>query len=130
MLAAVTRLRLRSWRFLIPFSIHASRSRAQAVSSPGCLGVVTRKTRGWTFWTLSLWEDEARLRAFLTGAPHRIAMPKLHPWCDEAATLHWHVDSRSLPSWDDATLQLLQAGRLLRVQYPSPEQGKGVINVG
>jgi hypothetical protein len=128
-LAAVTRLRLRSWRFLIPFALEASRSQKQAINSPGCLGVVTRKTRGWAFWTLSLWEDEARLRAFLVGNPHRGAMPKLFPWCDEAATLHWPVESRSLPGWEEATLQLLQSGRLLRVRFPSPEQSKGVINV-
>lgn len=122
MLAAVTRLRLRSWRFLIPFFMHASRSQKQAASSPGCLGVQTRKTRGLAFWTLTLWEEEQHLRQFVAASPHRESIPKLHPWCDEAVTTHWHVNSRTMPSWDEATDELLRAGRLLRVKYPSRDQ--------
>jgi hypothetical protein len=128
MLAAVTRLRLRSWRFLIPFAIHASRSQKQAAASAGCRGVTTRKTRGWAFWTLSVWESEESLRAYLRGSPHREAMPKLFPWCDEAVTTHWRVDSPSLPPWE-ATRELQRAGRLLRVRNPSPAQNQGVINL-
>ena len=129
MLAAVTRLRLRSWRFLIPFVIQASRARKQAANSLGCHGVVTRKTRGLAFWTLSLWEDEARLSAFLTGSPHRDGMPKLFPWCDEAVTVHWRVESQRMPGWQEATLQLQRGGRLLRVKFPSRVQSERLINV-
>jgi hypothetical protein len=129
MLAATTRLRLRSWRFVLPFSIHASRSQKQAAASPGCQAVITRKTRGWAFWTLSVWENEESLQAFLRGSPHRETMPKLFPWCDEAVTVHWRVESPSLPSWEEATRELQSGGRLLRVQHPSPAQNSGVINL-
>ena len=129
MLAAVTRLRLRSWRFLVPFMIHAARSQKQAAASQGCLSVVTRKTRGLAFWTLTAWEGEEQLREFLRASPHREAIPKLFPWCDEAATVHWHVGSNCIPSWEDATAELLRGGRLLRVKYPSQEQMAGRINV-
>jgi Domain of unknown function (DUF3291) len=129
MLAAATRLRLRSWRFLLPFMIHASRSQKQAVASPGCVGVSVRKTRGWAFWTLTVWEDEKQLRAYIGGSPHREAIPKLHPWCDEAVTVHWRLESQHMPSWEEAHRQLLQGGRLLRVQYPSQDQKAGVINL-
>ena len=91
--------------------------------------MAVRKTRGWAFWTMTLWEDEAQLRAFLSYPPHRDTMPNLSPWCDEAATLHWHVDLPRLPGWDEATLQLSRSGCLLRVKFPSPEQSEGVINV-
>lgn len=129
MIAAVTRLQLRSWRFLLPFMIHASRSQRQAVTSIGCFGVTTRKTRGWAFWTLSVWEGEASLREYLRASPHRDAMPRLFPWCEEAVTTHWSVDSREMPSWEDATRRLLEGGRLLRVKYPSNAQRAGITNV-
>lgn len=129
MLASITRLRLRSWRFLLPFVLHASRSQKQAQAAQGCFGVITRKTRGLAFWTLSVWEGEAQLRAYLASHPHRSAIPKLFPWCDEAATTHWNVESPSLPQWTEATAKLLENGRLLRVRFPSEAQKKGVISV-
>ena len=129
MLASITRLRLRSWRFLLPFALHASRSQKQAQTAQGCFGVTTRKTRGLTFWTLSVWEGEAQLRAYLASDPHRAAIPKLFPWCDEAATTHWSVGSPSMPQWVEATAKLLENGRLLRVRFPSEAQKKGVISV-
>jgi hypothetical protein len=109
--------------------VHASRSQKQAQSAPGCLGVLTRKTSGLAFWTLSVWEGEAQLRAYLARDPHRSAMPKLFPWCDEAATTHWNVDSSRMPEWPEATARLLENGRLLRVRFPSDAQKKGVISV-
>jgi len=129
MLAAVTRLRLRSWRFLIPFAIHASRSQKQASSAAGCLGVLTRKTSGWAFWTLSTWENDELLRGFLRGSPHREAMPKLFPWCDEAVTVHWQITSLQMPTWEEAALQLQRGGRLLRVKYPSDAHRGGEISL-
>lgn len=129
MLAAVTRLRLRSWRFLLPFAIHASRSQTQAINAPGCIGVLTRKTAGLAFWTLTAWESEAHLRAYLSRDPHRSAMPKLFPWCDEAVTTHWDIEERKLPDWKTATSKLLENGRLLRVRFPSRMQSAGKISV-
>ena len=129
MLAAVTRLRLRSWRFLFAFALHASRSQRQAATSPGCLRVVTRKTRGWAFWTLSVWESEEQLRAYLHASPHREAMPKLFPWCDEAVTCHWSVESPAVPGWEEAVRELQRAGRLLRVKHPSTAQNAGIANL-
>jgi hypothetical protein len=56
-------------------------------------------------------------------------MPKLFPWCDEAVTTHWRVESSSLPAWEEATRELQRAGRLLRVKYPSLAQNAGTINL-
>ena len=129
MIAAITRLRLRSWRFLIPFIIHANRSQRQAATSAGCVRVITRKTRGLAFWTLSVWESEAQLRAYVGASPHRESIPKLALWCDEAVTTHWNVASRDLPTWEDATAELLRSGRMLRVKYPSQDHAAKRINV-
>ncbi len=128
MLASITRLRLRYVWLLLPFIVRASQSQKQALNTPGCLGVCTRKTRGLTFWTLSLWESEQSLRLFMSQGPHRAAIPKLHAWCDEASTAHWEVDHTAMPSWEVGTAMLQQCGRLIRVKYPSDNQKTGHIN--
>jgi len=128
-LISVTRLRLRSIVFLLPFALRASRINRQAVTTPGCQGARTRKTRGLAFWTLTVWDDEKSMRSFVAGAPHREVMPKLSNWCDEAAVAHWTQDSGAMPEWDAATKRLLESGRLLRVAHPSDAHMKKQINV-
>jgi hypothetical protein len=129
MLVSVTRLRLRSWRFLLLFVIHASRSQKQAERTEGCRSVRVRKTQGSTFWTLTTWEGEAYLRRFLSGGPHRVVMPKLMQWCDEAAMAHWSQDGNVPPTWEEAALKLKAIGRLSRVLHPSPMQRAGTLNI-
>jgi heme-degrading monooxygenase HmoA len=129
MLVSVTRLRLRSWRFLLPFAIEAARSRRQAEGSPGCVGALVRKTQGLAFWTLTFWEDGASLRAFMLKSPHHAAMPKLAHWCDEAAVAHWEHGSAVRPGWSEAAEKLAAAGRLSRVKRPSARHLEGRIGV-
>jgi len=129
MLISVTRLRLRSAWYLLPFMLWASRSSKQAANTPGCLAIDARKTRGLTFWTRSLWKDEPSLKSFMIAAPHRKAMPKLYGWCDEAAIGRWETQSAILPSWEEAERRIVSDGRLSRVKAPSEVQAKGVINV-
>ena len=127
-LVSVTRLRLRSLRFLPAFVWAAQRSSRQALASAGNLGVITRKTRGLSFWTLSVWSDEKAMAAFRAASPHREAMAKLAHWCDEGAVAHWQQDGKAMPDWTDAAAQLAALGRLLRVDQPSAEQRAGRIN--
>ena len=129
MLVAVTRLRIRSFRFLPAFAYHARRSRRQAEATPGCLGVELRRTQGLAFWTLTYWDDETSMRGYMMQHPHRAAMPKLARWCDEAAVAHWIHDGAEKPDWDYAAGCLVEHGRLSRVLYPSERQKKGIISV-
>jgi heme-degrading monooxygenase HmoA len=126
---SVTRLRLRSFLFLLPFAFRAAASTRQALKAPGCQGVRTRKTRGLAFWTLTVWDDEKSMRSFVAQSPHREVMPKLSKWCDEAAVAHWMQTSGPHPEWSLATRTLLENGRLLRVARPSESHAKGQINV-
>ena len=126
---SVTRLRLRSIRFLIPFAFLTARSKRQVESSNGCLGSEVRKTKGLTFWTLTVWDSEANMRAFMTQSPHREAMSKLPHWCDEASAGHWTQDSREKPTWLQASDQLQKLGHLSPVIHPSDTQREGRINV-
>lgn len=86
-LISVTRLRVRSWRYMPGFLYFALRSAAQARAAEGNLGVGLLKDARRAFWTKTAWRDEAAMRAFLRGGPHKTAMAKLAHWCDEAAVV-------------------------------------------
>jgi hypothetical protein len=123
---SVTRLRLRSVRFVPKFLLYAARSKKQAMGS-GCLDAQTRKTRGLAFWTLTLWDSETSLKKFMSQAPHRVAMLRLPYWCDESAVAHWSEERAMLPSWQTAESYLKQNGRFSRLLHPSERHQKGEI---
>jgi hypothetical protein len=127
-LISVTRLRVRSRRFLLPFFWYTLRSFRQARESPGNLGVKLRKNQGLAFWTLTLWNNEEAMRAFRDGSPHREAMRKLAYWCDEASFAHWNQDSgETFYPWNLAAQRLQANGKLGRVLHPSEDQKAGRV---
>lgn len=124
-LVSVTRLHLRSLRFLPGFIWYATRSARQARTAPGNLHTAVRRTADGAFWTLTAWQDEPAMVAFRRAPPHREAMPKLMHWCDEAAYAHWQQDSPVLPSWDVAAQRLRETGKSSRVNFPSAAHRAG-----
>lgn len=126
-LVSVTRLRVRSYHYLLPFIWYAVRSTLQAKGSAGNIGVRLRKTKRLAFWTLTLWESDSAMRAFRVAAPHRDAMRKLPYWCDEASYAHWNQDDSVMPAWKEAVEKLSVSGELSKVLYPSPDQKAGRI---
>ena len=124
---SITRLHLRSPRFLLPFFLHTNRSRRQATNAPGNLGVRVRKTDGLAFWTLTLWRDVAAMRSFTIASPHKETMSKLANWCDEAAFAHWELETNDLPTWDIAGDKLRASGHLATVLHPSEKHKAGEI---
>jgi quinol monooxygenase YgiN len=124
---SITRLRLRSLRFLPAFILHTRLSLRQARRAPGCRDVQVRKTRGLAFWTLSVWDSEDAMKTFRRSGAHARAMPKLAHWCDEAAVTHWAHDAALLPSWDDGVARLRSGGRLSKVRNPSEAHKAGRI---
>ena len=116
---SITRLRVRKWRYLLAFVLWATRSVRQAKRAPGNLGVGLLRDRNNTFWTKTVWTDDAAMRAFMLGEPHKAAMPKLLDWCDEASLVRWTQEGTSLPSWDDAHRRLERDGRASKVNHPS-----------
>jgi Domain of unknown function (DUF3291) len=126
-LVSVTRLRLRSVRFILPFAWYTARSALQAKRSPGNRGVNLRKTNGLAFWTLTVWENGQAMRAFRGAVPHGKAMRKLPYWCDEASYAHWEDGTGDLPSWEDAAKRLSHTGKLSKVHYPSADHKAGRI---
>jgi hypothetical protein len=116
---SITRLRVRSWRFLPMFGWLALRSARQAAKTSGNVATRVLADRHNTFWTATLWTSGPAMKAFMLAGVHRIAMRKLPEWCDEAALVHWTQDSKELPSWQQAFVRLLCEGRKSKVNHPS-----------
>jgi quinol monooxygenase YgiN len=120
---SVTRLRLRSPRFLPAFVWHAFRSERQARRSNGCRGVRAMRDSDGSFWTVSAWENREAMRAYVTTGAHRQAVPKLVKWCDEASTVHWEQEAAvGLPGWTEARRRMAVEGRPYKLPHASPAQ--------
>ena len=119
-LISVTRLRVRSFRYMPGFLWYTLRSNRQAKRADGNLGVGLLNDAHSTFWTRTAWVDESAMRAFMLAPPHSIAMVKLLDWCDEAYLVHWTQESAELPDWREAHRRLVAEGRRSKVRHPSP----------
>jgi hypothetical protein len=122
MVVSVTRLRLRSARFLLPFIVYSFRSMRQARRSAGNVAADAMRDEHGGFWTRSVWRDLDSMRAFMMSGAHKHAMRKLLEWCDEAALVHWEEERGVLPGWEDAHRRLVTDGRRSKVRHPSPGQ--------
>ena len=120
-LISVTRLRIRSLRFLPAFGFHAMRANSQLRGAVGFEAGALLPDRRRTFWTLSCWELAEDIRAYMTTGPHRTAMPKLMQWCDEASVVNWEQEKPTLPDWLEADRRMRLEGRPSKVRYPTPE---------
>lgn len=117
---SITRLRVRSIRFLPSFVLYAYRSLRQAKASPGFQVGGLLADRNWTFWTMTAWDNQESMRRFMTTGSHSAAMPRLLDWCDEASVVHWDQAKSDLPSWMEADLEMRANGRVSKVRNPSP----------
>ena len=118
---SITRLRLRSLRFLPGFALHTLRAQTQVRHAPGFQGGALLPDRRWTFWTMTMWDSQEDMRAYILSGDHKAAMPKLLNWCDEASVVHWDQPDARLPSWQEAERQMRQTGRTSKVRHPSPD---------
>lgn len=80
--------------------------------------------RSWTFWTMTAWDSQASMRAYMTSGSHKRAMPKLMQWCDEASVAHWEQEDTTLPSWSEADRRMRTTGRISKVLHPSAEHAQ------
>ncbi len=117
---SVTRLRIRSIRFLPGFALHALRSLRQVRRANGFQGGALLADRSWTFWTMTAWDSDQSMRRYMTTGSHKMAMPRLMDWCDEASVVHWDQAEPDLPSWNTADQRMRKEGRASKVRNPSP----------
>jgi hypothetical protein len=116
---SITRLRVRSWRYLPGFLIHSFRAVRQARRTAGNVSVSVLRDAELAFWTGTVWSEEAAMRSFMRSGPHRRVMPRLAQWCDEVSVAHWEQAGSEPPSWLEAHRRLQQQGRRSRVDHPS-----------
>ena len=118
---SLTRLRLRSSRFLPAFAVHAIGSRQQVRRSEGFLRGAVLADGHRTFWTITAWESADDMRRYMLAGAHKAAMPKLLHWCDEASVAHWEQETNTLPTWAEADRRMRESGRVSKVLHPSPD---------
>lgn len=118
---SITRLRLRSIRYLPAFVWHALRTGFQSRTASGNHGFDSRTEAGLVFWTKTVWTEEAAMKHFRNSGAHQAAMRYLAHWCDEASYVHWVQATSEMPGWDTAHRRLLQDGNLSKVKNPSPD---------
>jgi hypothetical protein len=118
---SLTRLRVRSIRFLPLFAFHTFRSLSQVRKAGGFQGGSLLTDRSWTFWTMTAWDSEESMRAYRNSSSHKMAMPRLLHWCDEASVAHWVQAETGLPSWTEADKRMRESGRASKVLNPSPQ---------
>ena len=94
---SLTRLRIRSIRFLPFFFIHTTRSMRQVRRAPGFLAGALLPDKHLTFWTMTAWDSEESMRQFMISGAHKAAMTHLIHWCDEASVTHWTHPSLHSP---------------------------------
>ena len=119
-IVSITRLRVRSWQYLVPFLFYALRSARQARYSQGNVATSLLRDSDRTFWTRTVWTTELAMKDFILAGAHRHAMRKLLEWCDEASLVHWEQEDDREPNWSEAHQKLQAQGRLSKVNYPSP----------
>lgn len=114
---SITRLRLKSVFTLPAFARESRAIAAQCAAAPGFLsGAVLAE--GWmVFWTRTAWESEAAMKAFRDSAAHRVSMPKLLDWCNEAMVAHWEGEPAT--DWSEIHARMSQHGRKSKVRAPS-----------
>ena len=117
---SLTRLRVRSIRFMPAFALHALRTNNQVRKAPGFLDGALLPDRAWTFWTLTAWTSHEHMRAYMISGAHKQAMPRLLHWCDEASVAHWTQPALPLPTWAEADHRMRTQGRPSKVLHPSP----------
>ncbi|GGO97432.1 DUF3291 domain-containing protein [Stakelama pacifica] len=118
---SITRLRVRSWRFMPAFFLHARRIIAQTGRAEGFVRGSLLRDRKLTFWTMTLWREQADMKRYMASGAHLKAMPRLSRWCDEASVVHWTQDDAAAPDWREADRRMREAGRPSKVRHPSAD---------
>ncbi len=94
---SITGLRLKGPHHMPRFMVHAFRAMNQAQRAPGNLRAETRSING-VHHTLSVWENEAAMRTYLTAGAHLRAM-KAFPAMATGKVVGFSTDR--VPDWTE-----------------------------
>lgn len=125
MIVSLTRLRVRSWRYMPGFVWFTYRSKQQLGRSPGFVTGLLANAPSLTFWTTTAWTDEGAMRRYRDSDWHKRAMPKLLDWCDEASVARWTQNTPDLPTAASMLERMQAGGRTSKVRHPSAGHAAG-----
>ena len=103
-LALLSYLPLNKYRAVPNFFRYSFQVQRQLRTTPGVVGYSLRaKVLRRNFWTLSVWEDEKALRAFVAKIPHGEAMKAMASHMGQPKFTQWRVAGSELPlRWEQA----------------------------
>ena len=97
----------------LPFARRVTEVRRQLTDTQGLVGY-SMLGRPWAraYWTLSVWEDETALQAFVAAHPHVDIMSAIAPDMGPTRFVRWNVQGSALPPrWPEALRRIDDAGR-------------------
>jgi quinol monooxygenase YgiN len=103
-LVLLSYLPLKSFWRMPAFLLGTAGVMKQLAAAPGLIGYsLLARPIAKNFWTLSVWNDDAALKAFINGAPHVRLMSSLIPHMGKTNFVRWRIKGSGLPvPWDDA----------------------------
>lgn len=122
---SVTRLRIRSLRFLPAFLFYAIRTNRQVRRARGYREGWLGREGTFGFWTATAWDSPEAMRTFRNSPPHLTAMGKLLDWCDEASFANWEQAGAAAPDAETAFRRLRDEGRVSKVRHPTGRHEAG-----
>jgi hypothetical protein len=108
-LVMASRLPLQSRRTVPRFMVLTLSVVRQLGRTNGVIGysLLAQPLKG-TFWTLSAWNDQSALDAFVRTMPHLGVIGKLRPHMGPTKFATWTVSGTAVPvTWDDAIERLM-----------------------
>ncbi|TDJ69370.1 MAG: DUF3291 domain-containing protein [Proteobacteria bacterium] len=103
-LAIVTYLPVKHYRTVPSVAKYSQQVDAQLAGTPGLVRY-SMGSKPWTkqFWTMSVWEDEAALMAFVFGGAHKDTVARLHTDMGATKFARWKVLGTDVPlTWEVA----------------------------
>jgi len=105
-------LRLRSLRQVPAFFRASMTILKQTKQAPGAVGVSLRAAPlRRTFWTLSSWESQQAIGAFVAAEPHRTVMKAMRPHMAGTVFTTWTAPADRTPDWPEADRRIDQQRR-------------------
>lgn len=110
-IAMASRLPLRRHASIPRFLRDTLRIRRQLAATPGLVGYgLNAQLIHKTFWTFSVWRDQASLDAFAASDPHRQITARLAPHMDASRFAFFTIAGAEVPlAWDEVTARLAAA---------------------
>jgi quinol monooxygenase YgiN len=107
--ALLSYLPLKSYWRVLPFFVFTAQVVKQLAKADGLLGYsLLAHLLSKRFWTLSAWENEKALWAFVQSPPHVPIMTALGPHMGKTKFVRWTLKGSQLPlQWEDALRRMV-----------------------